>query len=162
MEVAAVLVPGGRRRQAIPPDAERLFAQRMGATTVEIASSHVAMVSHPDDVVDLIERGRRRCRPRRRRPYARLEDPGDGQLLGQRARRGASAPGSSTPANMSSTASGASVERRGGRRERVPQVPHSWDEYSSWNIGLTDGANDETKARYAFVYGDFRRIHSNT
>ena len=36
---------------------------------------------------------------------------------------------------------------------------HSWDEYSSWHIGLTDGANDETKARYAFVYGDFRRIH---
>ena len=36
--------------QAIPPDAERLFAKRMGATTVEIASSHVAMVSHPDDV----------------------------------------------------------------------------------------------------------------
>src|SRR6185295_18028550 len=35
--------------EAIPPDAERLFAQRMGATTVEIASSHVAMVSHPDD-----------------------------------------------------------------------------------------------------------------
>jgi pimeloyl-ACP methyl ester carboxylesterase len=41
--------------QAIPPDAERSFAQRMGATTVEIASSHVAMVSHPDDVVALIE-----------------------------------------------------------------------------------------------------------
>jgi pimeloyl-ACP methyl ester carboxylesterase len=41
--------------EAIPPDAERLFAQRMGATTVEVASSHVAMVSHPDDVVMLIE-----------------------------------------------------------------------------------------------------------
>jgi pimeloyl-ACP methyl ester carboxylesterase len=41
--------------QAIPPDAERSFAQRMGATTAEIASSHVAMVSHPDDVVALIE-----------------------------------------------------------------------------------------------------------
>src|SRR3954466_7689627 len=36
---------------------------------------------------------------------------------------------------------------------------HSWDEYSSWHLGLTDGANDETKARYAFVYGDFRRPH---
>src|SRR5689334_20904330 len=34
--------------EAIPPDAERLFAQRMGATTVEVAGSHVAMVSHPD------------------------------------------------------------------------------------------------------------------
>jgi pimeloyl-ACP methyl ester carboxylesterase len=41
--------------QAIPPDAERLFAKRMGATTVEVPSSHVAMVSHPDDVVKLIE-----------------------------------------------------------------------------------------------------------
>jgi len=41
--------------QAIPPDAERLFARRMGATTVEVPSSHVPMVSHPDDVVQLIE-----------------------------------------------------------------------------------------------------------
>ena len=40
--------------QAIPPDAERQFAKRMGATTVEVASSHCAMVSHPDDVVELI------------------------------------------------------------------------------------------------------------
>jgi hypothetical protein len=36
---------------------------------------------------------------------------------------------------------------------------HSWEEYGEWHLGLTDGANDETKARYAFVYGDFRRIH---
>ena len=41
--------------QTIPPDAERQFAARMGATTVEIASNHVAMVSHPDDVLQLIE-----------------------------------------------------------------------------------------------------------
>src|SRR5436309_4635395 len=41
--------------QAIPPDAERLFAKRMGATTVEVPTNHVAMVSHPDDVVVLIE-----------------------------------------------------------------------------------------------------------
>jgi pimeloyl-ACP methyl ester carboxylesterase len=41
--------------QVIPPDAERLFAQRMGATTVEVDSSHVVMLSHPDDVVALIE-----------------------------------------------------------------------------------------------------------
>jgi pimeloyl-ACP methyl ester carboxylesterase len=40
--------------EAIPPDAERHFAQRMGATTVEIASNHVAMVSHPDETADLI------------------------------------------------------------------------------------------------------------
>jgi len=36
---------------------------------------------------------------------------------------------------------------------------HAWDEYAAWHLGLTDGANDETKARYAFVFGDFRRIH---
>jgi len=42
--------------EALPPDAERMFASRMGATTVEIPSSHVAMVSHPDEVVELIEK----------------------------------------------------------------------------------------------------------
>jgi pimeloyl-ACP methyl ester carboxylesterase len=42
--------------EALPPDAERMFASRMGATTVEIASSHVAMVSHPAEVVDLVEK----------------------------------------------------------------------------------------------------------
>ncbi|HEX3336462.1 MAG TPA: hypothetical protein VHS54_08375 [Jatrophihabitans sp.] len=36
---------------------------------------------------------------------------------------------------------------------------HSWEQYAAWHLGLTDGANDETKARYAFVYGDFRRVH---
>jgi hypothetical protein len=36
---------------------------------------------------------------------------------------------------------------------------HSWGEYAQWHLGLTDGANDETKARYAFVYGDLRRVH---
>jgi hypothetical protein len=36
---------------------------------------------------------------------------------------------------------------------------HSWDDFSSWHLGLTDGASDETKARYAFVFGDFRRLH---
>jgi hypothetical protein len=41
--------------QAIPPDAECLFARRMGATTVEVPTNHVAMVSHPEDVVKLIE-----------------------------------------------------------------------------------------------------------
>ena len=36
---------------------------------------------------------------------------------------------------------------------------HSWDDYAAWHLGLTDGAADETKARYAFVFGDFRRVH---
>jgi hypothetical protein len=36
---------------------------------------------------------------------------------------------------------------------------HTLDEYAEWHLGLTDGAGEETKARYAFVYGDFRRLH---
>lgn len=36
---------------------------------------------------------------------------------------------------------------------------HTWDEYAEWHLGLTEGAADGTKARYAFVYGDFRRLH---
>jgi hypothetical protein len=36
---------------------------------------------------------------------------------------------------------------------------HSWDEYAEWHLGLTDGATAQTKSRYAFVYGDFRRLH---
>ena len=36
---------------------------------------------------------------------------------------------------------------------------HTWEEYAEWHLGLTEGAADETKARYAFVVGDFRRVH---
>jgi hypothetical protein len=36
---------------------------------------------------------------------------------------------------------------------------HSWNDYAEWFLGLTEGATDETKSRYAFVYGDFRRLH---
>ncbi|HET9756337.1 MAG TPA: hypothetical protein VFP66_07545 [Candidatus Limnocylindrales bacterium] len=36
---------------------------------------------------------------------------------------------------------------------------HTWDEYAEWHLGLTAGATDGTKARYAFVYGDLRRVH---
>lgn len=36
---------------------------------------------------------------------------------------------------------------------------HSWDDYVAWHLGLTEGANDHTKARYAFAYGDLRRVH---
>jgi len=36
---------------------------------------------------------------------------------------------------------------------------HSWEEYAAWHLGLTAGANEGTKARYAFVYGDLRRVH---
>ena len=45
--------------EAIPPDAERQFALRMGAATVEVDAGHLAMVTHPDTVVDLIEQAAR-------------------------------------------------------------------------------------------------------
>ena len=38
-------------------------------------------------------------------------------------------------------------------------VSHTWEEYGEWHLGLTEGASEETKARYAFVCGDFRRLH---
>jgi pimeloyl-ACP methyl ester carboxylesterase len=47
--------------QALPPEAEMQFAQRMKATTVEVASSHVAMVSHPEAVVELVEQAAEAC-----------------------------------------------------------------------------------------------------
>jgi hypothetical protein len=36
---------------------------------------------------------------------------------------------------------------------------HSWEEYARWHLGLTDGASDHTKGRYAFIFGDLRRLH---
>ena len=36
---------------------------------------------------------------------------------------------------------------------------HSWDDYTEWFLGLTEGATEETKARHAVVYGNFRRLH---
>jgi pimeloyl-ACP methyl ester carboxylesterase len=47
--------------QAIPPDAERMFASRMGATTIEVPSSHIAMVSHSTEVTQLIESAAETC-----------------------------------------------------------------------------------------------------
>ncbi len=44
-------------------------------------------------------------------------------------------------------------------RENTYLTHHSWDDYAGWHLGLTEGANDGTKARYAFVVGDFRRVH---
>jgi hypothetical protein len=43
--------------------------------------------------------------------------------------------------------------------ENAYLASHSWEDYAKWHLGLTDGAADETKARHAFVYGDFRRVH---
>ena len=43
--------------------------------------------------------------------------------------------------------------------ENAYLAKHSWDEYAAWHLGLTDGATDETKGRYAFVVGDFKRVH---
>jgi len=36
---------------------------------------------------------------------------------------------------------------------------HSWEEYAAWHLGLTQGVPNGTKGRYAFVFGDFRRVH---
>jgi hypothetical protein len=36
---------------------------------------------------------------------------------------------------------------------------HPWEEYGEWHLAVTEGAREHTKARYAFVYGDFRRVH---
>ena len=47
----------------------------------------------------------------------------------------------------------------GAEHENKYLESHSWDEYAAWHLGLTEGATDETKARYAFVYGDLRRVH---
>jgi pimeloyl-ACP methyl ester carboxylesterase len=47
--------------QAIPPDAERMFAGRMGATTIEVPSGHLAMVSHPAEVAQLVESAAEAC-----------------------------------------------------------------------------------------------------
>ena len=43
--------------------------------------------------------------------------------------------------------------------ENAYLAKHSWDEYAAWHLGLTDDATDETKGRYAFVTGDFKRVH---
>jgi hypothetical protein len=45
------------------------------------------------------------------------------------------------------------------RQQNAFLKAHSWDDYAAWHLGLTEGAANETKARYAFVYGDFRRLH---
>ena len=44
-------------------------------------------------------------------------------------------------------------------RENTYLARHSWPEYGRWFLGLTEGANEETKARHAFVVGDFSRVH---
>ena len=61
-------------------------------------------------------------------------------------------------ASTCSRASGARCSRT-PPSENAFLEKHSWEEYERWHLGLTEGAADETKARYAFVYGDFRRVH---
>ena len=47
----------------------------------------------------------------------------------------------------------------GAEEQNAYLEKHSWEEYAAWHLGLTEDANDETKARHAFVCGDFRRVH---
>jgi hypothetical protein len=51
------------------------------------------------------------------------------------------------------------VVQPGAEAQNAFLARHTWEEYAAWHLGLTEGANDETKARYAFVYGDLRRVH---
>ena len=62
------------------------------------------------------------------------------------------------PASTCWRASGATSSRQLTARNEFLKS-HSWEDYAEWHLGLTEGANDDTKARYAFVYGDFRRLH---
>lgn len=52
----------------------------------------------------------------------------------------------------------ADVQPRADERNAFLKT-HGWEEYGSWHLGLTEGPAEETKARYAFVFGDFRRVH---
>jgi hypothetical protein len=47
----------------------------------------------------------------------------------------------------------------GADEENAFLAAHPWEEYAEWHLGLTAGAKNGTKARYAFIYGDFRRVH---
>ena len=47
----------------------------------------------------------------------------------------------------------------GAKEQNAFLESHSWEEYGAWHLGLTNDATEETKARHAFVYGDFRRVH---
>ena len=47
----------------------------------------------------------------------------------------------------------------GAAEENAYLEKHGWEAYAEWHLGLTDGATDGTKARYGYVYGDFRRVH---
>ncbi len=40
--------------RTINPDLERFMAKRMGATTIEVKSSHLSLISHPDEITRLI------------------------------------------------------------------------------------------------------------
>lgn len=52
----------------------------------------------------------------------------------------------------------ADVQPRAGEQNAFLKA-HGWREYAAWHLALTEGPNDETKARYAFAFGDFRRLH---
>ena len=47
----------------------------------------------------------------------------------------------------------------GAEDENAYLATHSWEEYAEWHLGHREGANEQTKARHAFVHGDFRRVH---
>ena len=95
---------------------------------------------------------------RRHEPVGRVAYLAHGLVQGERATRWHGRASSSTPASTSSTATGATRNPRADD-ENAYLASHTWQDYGEWHLALTDGATDETKARYAFVYGDFRRVH---
>lgn len=64
--------------QALPPQAQRMFANRMGATAIEVPSGHLAMVSHPAEVAKLTEVAGEATVTRRRVEPWDLAQPGPG------------------------------------------------------------------------------------
>lgn len=68
-------------------------------------------------------------------------------------------PGSSSTAGSTCSAATGGEAQPDAAAENAFLESHSWEEYAAWHLGLTEGAADLTKARYAFVYGDFRRVH---
>ena len=50
-------------------------------------------------------------------------------------------------------------ENPGAGEENAYLEGHGWDAYGEWHLGLDEAAGEETKERYSFPYGDFRRVH---
>ena len=116
--------------------------------------------------VPVHRRLRGRPQPRSRRGAAgrrlvltRWVEKAHGFLRSEQAGRRRTRASSSTPASTCSTATGARCSPSADDAERATSSRTRGRSTPQWHLGLTEGATDETKARYAFVYGDLRRVH---